>query len=82
MLLLICGGILSFYVEYRAILEKIMFSLFNSTQSRDTDKQLDTVNIDKNGIVSLNLDNELVQQKIKEQLTKLQKLQQANVNKG
>ena len=49
-----------------------MFSSFKN--NRFTKAQLETVNIDRDGVVSLNLRNDLVKAKIKEQVFKLKKL--------
>ncbi|WP_171037455.1 hypothetical protein [Pseudoalteromonas sp. S558] len=50
----------------------MLFQLLSSNQYKK--EQLETVNIDKDGIVSLNLDNEVVRTKIKTQIDKLKKL--------
>ncbi|WP_158679758.1 hypothetical protein [Pseudoalteromonas sp. T1lg21] len=50
----------------------MFFSLLGNNQYKK--EQLETVNIDKDGIVSLNLKNEVVQSKIKAQIDKLKKL--------
>ena len=49
-----------------------MFSLFNNNILTNT--QLETVNIDKDGVVSLNLKSDLVKAKIKKQVIKLKVL--------
>ncbi|WP_016899794.1 hypothetical protein [Pseudoalteromonas sp. PAMC 22718] len=49
-----------------------MFSSFKNNSF--TKAQLETVNIDRDGVVSLNLRNDLVKAKIKEQVFKLKKL--------
>nr|WP_306287469.1 hypothetical protein [Pseudoalteromonas sp. WY3] len=49
----------------------MLFQLLSSNQYKK--EQLETVNIDKDGIVSLNLDNEVVRTKIKTQIDKLKK---------
>ncbi|MBE0379193.1 MULTISPECIES: hypothetical protein [Pseudoalteromonas] len=50
----------------------MFFPLLGNRQYKK--EQLETVNIDRDGIVSLNLNNEVVQSKIKAQIDKLKKL--------
>ena len=50
----------------------MFFSLLGNHQYKK--EPLETVNIDRDGIVSLNLDNDVVKTKIKDQIDKLKKL--------
>lgn len=75
MLIINCGG--KFYTDvYNApqLMEEcnMFFPLLGNRQYKK--EQLETVNIDRDGIVSLNLNNEVVQSKIKAQIDKLKKL--------
>lgn len=55
--------------------------MFNLKQKSDVQKtNLETVNIDKDGIVSLNLKNEVVKDKIKKQIGKLKQFDNQLLN--
>jgi hypothetical protein len=56
----------------------VMFNLFQKSDVQKTN--LETVNIDKDGIVSLNLKNEVVKDKIKKQIGKLKQFDNQLLN--
>jgi len=52
------------------------FSLFGSKKDKVSSSQLDNVNINRDGIVSLNLDDESVQKQVLAQIEKLKTFEQ------
>lgn len=51
--------------------ENIMFGLFNAKNDKKSDSFIDNVNINKDGVVSLNIENKEVQVQIFKQIEKL-----------